>query len=53
LDPCDPSFYSDAPRAGWAMGAGTGGKNGLMADSTASGSLFQSRPLPSPGEIMR
>ena len=50
LDPCDPSFYSDAPRGKWSLGL-TGG--GLAADSTASGPLFQSRPLPSPGAVIR
>jgi hypothetical protein len=50
LDPCDPSFYSDAPRGKWSMGLEGGG---LAADSTASGPLFQSRPLPSPGAVIR
>eukprot|EP00992_Anisonema_acinus_P010753 TRINITY_DN6831_c0_g1_i1.p1 TRINITY_DN6831_c0_g1~~TRINITY_DN6831_c0_g1_i1.p1 ORF type:complete len:265 (+),score=65.27 TRINITY_DN6831_c0_g1_i1:67-861(+) len=49
LDPMDPAAYSDTPRGGWS----TGSKTGLMADSTASGALFQKRPLPSPGSVLR
>ena len=30
-----------------------GGKAGQCADGTAAGALFQSRPLPSPGDIIR
>jgi hypothetical protein len=32
-----------------AAGLAYGGKTGLAADTTASGPLFQQRPLPSPG----
>lgn len=49
LDPLDPSSYSDAPRGGWSVGL-VGGK---AADSTASGPLFQQRPYPSPGAVLR
>ncbi|OQV19574.1 hypothetical protein BV898_06348 [Hypsibius exemplaris] len=54
LDPMDPSAYSEVPRGGWGVGLETGGgeaKTGV--DSTASGPLFQSRPYPSPGAILR
>lgn len=50
----DPSSYSDIPRGSWGAGlydvkdrAKTG------ADETASGPLFQMRPYPSPGDILR
>lgn len=32
---------------------GYGGAGGMAADSTASGPLFQQRPLPSPGSVIR
>ena len=53
IDPLDPSYYSDAPRGNWNAGLAYGGKTGLAADSTASGPLFQQRPLPSPGAILK
>ncbi|KAL3700471.1 hypothetical protein R1sor_018493 [Riccia sorocarpa] len=51
LDPMDPSSYSDAPRGGWGVGL----KSQLprAADTTATGSLFQQRPYPSPGAVLR
>jgi len=53
LDPMDPASYSDVPRGTWSTGleAGGGGKGGV--DSTASGPIFQQRPYPSPGDILR
>ena len=53
LDPMDPAAYSDVPRGSWATGLeqGGGGKSGV--DSTASGPIFQQRPYPSPGDILR
>lgn len=53
LDPMDPAAYSDIPRGGWDAGLekNTDAKTGV--DVTASGPLFQSRPYPSPGAIMR
>jgi len=50
LDPMDPSAYSDTPRGRWAAGLVTSSKH---ADSTASGPLFQQRPYPSPGAVLR
>eukprot|EP00775_Hariotina_reticulata_P010399 gene10399-10557_t len=49
LDPMDPSSYSDAPRGGWSSGL----EGVRAADSTASGPLFQQRPYPSPGSVLR
>lgn len=51
LDPMDPSSYSDAPRGGWVVGLK--GVQPRAADTTASGPLFQQRPYPSPGAVLR
>lgn len=52
LDPMDPASYSDVPRGSWSSGLEEGGgKRGV--DSTASGPIFQQRPYPSPGDILR
>lgn len=53
LDPMDPSAYSEVPRGGWGAGLETGGDAKTGVDATASGPLFQSRPYPSPGAILR
>ncbi|KAI8781829.1 polyglutamine-binding protein 1-like [Biomphalaria glabrata] len=53
LDPMDPAAYSDIPRGGWSDGLDQRGKAKTGVDSTASGPLFQQRPYPSPGEILR
>eukprot|EP00198_Chlamydomonas_reinhardtii_P007647 XP_001696984.1 predicted protein [Chlamydomonas reinhardtii] len=49
LDPMDPAAYSDAPRGGWS----TGLEGIAAADSTAGGPLWQSRPYPAPGSVLR
>mgnify|MGYP001806835197 CR=1 FL=1 len=41
--------YSDAPRGGWS----TGLEGIAAADSTAGGPLWQSRPYPAPGSVLR
>jgi len=53
LDPMDPAAYSDVPRGGWSSGLAeeAGVKTGV--DSSASGPLYQARPYPSPGDILR
>ncbi|KMZ62994.1 hypothetical protein ZOSMA_42G00350 [Zostera marina] len=51
LDPMDPSSYSDAPRGGWVVGLK--GMQPRAADTTATGPLFQQRPYPSPGAVLR
>ncbi|XP_010505864.1 PREDICTED: polyglutamine-binding protein 1-like [Camelina sativa] len=51
VDPMDPSSYSDAPRGGWVVGLK--GVQPRAADTTATGPLFQQRPYPSPGAVLR
>lgn len=43
--------YSDAPRGGWAVGLE--GVQPKAADTTAGGPLFQQRPYPAPGAVLR
>ncbi|KAG6449997.1 polyglutamine-binding protein 1 [Manduca sexta] len=50
LDPMDPAAYSDVPRGNWTSGLDTHAKTGV--DTTASGSLYQMRPYPTPGAIL-
>ena len=53
LDPMDPASYSDlCPRGSWSDGLRNQEKS-KAADTTASGPLFQSRPYPSPGDVLR
>nr|CAH8834121.1 unnamed protein product [Trichobilharzia regenti] len=56
LDPMDPASYGDVPRGTWSSGlegvTGTpSAKTGV--DITASGPLFQQRPYPNPGDVLR
>lgn len=52
LDPMDPAAYSDIPRGKWSAGLECENtKTG--ADSTVSGALFQMRPYPNPGAVLR
>jgi polyglutamine-binding protein 1 len=52
LDPMDPASYSDCGRGKWSSGLMVDeGKTGV--DTTASGQLFQQRPYPSPGDVLR
>jgi len=53
LDPMDPAAYSDVPRGTWSVGLPTGADAKSGVDSTASGPLFQQRPYPNPGAILR
>lgn len=52
LDPMDPAAYSDIPRGKWSDGLGKQ-EGDECADDTASGTLFQSRPYRSPGDVLR
>ncbi|CAF3413612.1 unnamed protein product [Rotaria socialis] len=52
-DPMDPSSYSDVPRGNWAAGLEVKGKAKTGVDDTATGELFQMRPYPSPGDVLR
>lgn len=52
----DPASYGEAPRGTWSAGLEV--KSSMPAaktgvDETASGSLYQQRPYPSPGDILR
>lgn len=53
LDPMDPSTYSDAPRGTWSSGLPKRNEAKTGADTTAAGPLFQQRPYPSPGAVLR
>lgn len=52
LDPMDPAAYSNIPRGKWSAGLECEStKTG--ADSTVSGALYQMRPYPNPGAVLR
>ncbi|KAF5834956.1 hypothetical protein DUNSADRAFT_8105 [Dunaliella salina] len=51
IDPMDPASYSDAPKGTWSVGLE--GAQPRAADTTAGGPLFQQRPYPSPGSVLR
>lgn len=53
IDPMDPSAYSDTPRGGWGAGLNQVAEAKTGVDVTASGPLFQSRPYPAPGAVLR
>lgn len=53
LDPMDPSAYSEAPRGTWSTGMDLRGDAKTGVDVTATGPLFQQRPYPAPGAILR
>lgn len=53
LDPMDPSAYSDIPRGKWSDGLGKEDDAKTGVDSSVSGPLFQARPYPSPGAVLR
>uniref|UniRef100_A0A8C7PCD1 Polyglutamine binding protein 1 n=1 Tax=Oncorhynchus mykiss TaxID=8022 RepID=A0A8C7PCD1_ONCMY len=52
-DEMDPSSYSDAPKGNWSTGLPKRNEAKTGADTTASGPLFQQRPYPSPGAVLR
>lgn len=53
LDPMDPAAYSDIPRGKWSDGLAKQNEAKTGADTTAAGPLYQMRPYPSPGAILR
>lgn len=53
LDPMDPAAYSDIPRGKWSTGLEKSNEAKTGADTTASGPLYQMRPYPSPGAVLR
>jgi polyglutamine-binding protein 1 len=50
IDLMDPASYGDCGKGRWSAGLQTEKK---AADSTASGPLYQMRPYPSPGDVLR
>jgi len=53
LDPMDPASYSDIGRGTWSSGLKDETDQKTGVDTTANGPLFQQRPYPSPGDILR
>lgn len=53
LDPMDPASYSECGRGTWSTGLEKKGEAKTGADVTASGPLYQMRPYPSPGAVLR
>jgi len=53
LDPMDPAAYSDVPRGTWSTGLPDQATAKSGVDGTASGPLFQQRPYPNPGAVLR
>ncbi|XP_021937459.1 polyglutamine-binding protein 1 isoform X2 [Zootermopsis nevadensis] len=53
IDPMDPAAYSDTPRGTWSTGLGKKNEAKTGADTTAAGPLYQMRPYPSPGAVLR
>lgn len=53
LDPMDPAAYSDIGRGTWSSGLKDEADQKSGVDTTANGPLFQQRPYPSPGDILR
>ncbi|XP_058794924.1 polyglutamine-binding protein 1 [Phymastichus coffea] len=53
LDPMDPASYSDIPRGKWSDGLARQNEAKTGVDTTASGPLYQMRPYPSPGAVLR
>jgi len=53
LDPMDPASYSDVGRGTWASGLREESEQKTGVDTTVNGPLFQQRPYPSPGDILR
>jgi len=54
LDPMDPAAYSDVPRGKWSTGLNVDDDEAITGvDTTASGPLYQMRPYPAPGAILR
>ncbi|CAI4231921.1 unnamed protein product [Auanema sp. JU1783] len=51
IDPMDPAAYGDADVGSWSAGLRQHDNTG--ADVTATGPLFQQRPYPAPGSIVK
>lgn len=53
LDPMDPASYSSIPRGSWTDGLTQGNEAKTGVDVTANGNLYQMRPYPNPGAVLR
>jgi len=53
LDPMDPASYGECERGSWSSGLPQRNEARTGADVTASGPLYQMRPYPSPGAVLR
>jgi len=53
LDPMDPASYSEVGRGTWSSGLIEEAEQKTGVDTTVNGPLFQQRPYPSPGDILR
>lgn len=53
IDPMDPASYSDISVGNWSSGLDQRGMAKTGVDASATGELFQQRPYPSPGDILR
>lgn len=53
LDPMDPASYSNIPRGSWTDGLTSGNEAKTGVDVTANGNLYQMRPYPNPGAVLR
>jgi polyglutamine-binding protein 1 len=51
IDPMDPASYGECGKGRWSSGLQAEERG--AADSTAGGTLFQQRPYPSPGDVLR
>lgn len=51
IDPMDPASYGECGKGRWSTGLVTEQKTG--ADTTVSSGLYQQRPYPSPGDVLR
>lgn len=49
----DPASYSDIPRGKWSDGLPVHNEAKTGVDTTVSGPLYQMRPYPSPGAVLR
>lgn len=53
IDPMDPAAYGECERGSWSSGLPQRNEARTGADVTATGPLYQMRPYPSPGAVLR
>lgn len=51
IDPMDPASYGECGKGRWSTGLTNDKKTGV--DTTVSSGLYQQRPYPSPGDVLR